>query len=78
MIKKRDGKSDALTKQKQREQERADLEFNIEQKQLSMKESQLDQEIQGLQAEVTAIKTEIDSLKQERNSNVQSDFKMFS
>lgn len=71
------GQQDSLSKAKAKESERAQLEFDIELKEISMKESMLDQEIQALQAEVTAIKTEIDSLKQERNSNVQSDFKLF-
>jgi len=71
------GKEGALTKAESRDKERLELESQSELKALSMQESMLDQEIQALQAEVTAIKTEIDSLKQERNSNVQSDFKLF-
>ncbi len=68
---------DALSTAKQTQQKKQDLKFQNDQEALSQKESMLDQEIQALQAEVTALKTEIDSLKQERNSNVQSDFKLF-
>ena len=71
------GDTKALSRAKEKERQENEIAFQERQADLSAQESMLDQEIQMLQAEVTAIKTEIDSLKQERNSNVQSDFKLF-
>ena len=74
---KADGDTKAFTRAKQKAEDEQQLAFDQSQHDLSVQESMLDQQIQKLQAEVTALKTEIDSLKQERNSNVQSDFKLF-
>lgn len=74
---KADGDTKAFTRKKQDAEDMQKIQFDQDQHDLSVQESMLDQQIQKLQAEVTALKTEIDSLKQERNSNVQSDFKLF-
>lgn len=71
------GKSTALTQQRSDEMTKMQNAWDSETQDLNMQECQLDQQIQQAQAVVTATKTEIDSLKQERNSNAQSDFKLF-
>lgn len=71
------GQANALNQKRSNEMTKMQNEYENMNEDLSMQECQLDQQIQQAQAVVTATKTEIDSLKQERNSNAQSDFKLF-